>query len=108
MANSISISGTSAIQLASGEDAIVNSIVFSVSAAAGGLSMIPQIALGDSGDAAVNVQYINLATGAISAAGTPITANGLYGVFAPGCDVTLLPSAGTGTVKWRVVAGRVM
>jgi hypothetical protein len=89
----------------SGEDAVV-SVVFQVSAASS-LSTIPAVAVEESGIAPSNIQYVNILTGNPVAAGTPITANGIYGVYAPGCVVSLVTSAGSATVEAQRVYGRV-
>lgn len=89
----------------SGEDA-VTSVVFQVSAASS-LSTLPALAVEESGITPSNVQYVNLLTGNPVPLGTPITANGIYGVYAPGCVVSLVTSAGSATVEAQRVYGRV-
>lgn len=100
-----------------GEVGIVSSCIFEIANQAS-LSTIPRIrvidqaAQGAAGPgvpptASINVQYINLASGAVVAAGTAITANGIYGVYCPGCAVDLITSAGTGDVQVQHVVGRV-
>lgn len=100
-----------------GMKGVIASCVFEV-ANQSALSAIPRIRVIDqsaSGQAGpgvpptlgINVQYINLATGAISAAGTPITANGIYGVYCPGCAVEMISSAGVADVEVQGVIGRV-
>lgn len=54
-----------------------------------------------------NVQYLNLATGAVLSAGTAITTNGIFAVYAPGCQVELITSAGTADCYVQHVLGRV-
>ncbi len=90
----------------SGEDAVV-SVVFQVWGAAGGFSTVPQIAVEESGQSGVDVQYYNVATGANLSAGVAITANGIFAVYAPGCLVQLVTSAGTATAEAQRVYGRV-
>lgn len=90
----------------SGEDAVV-SVVFQIWDAAGGFSTKPQIVVEDSGQSGTDVQYYNVATGANLAAGVAITANGIYAVYAPGCVVQLVTSAGTATTEAQRVYGRV-
>jgi hypothetical protein len=90
----------------SGEDAVA-SVVFQVFGAAGGFSSIPAIAVEESGQTGTNVQYYNVATGANLTAGTAITADGIYAVYAPGCKVFMVTSAGTATVEAQRVYGRV-
>lgn len=102
----ISITGTAAFPVATGSEDVIASIVFEVSAA-DSLSMLPKASLNGSGTTPANIAYVNLLTGAAVAAGTAITANGIYGVFAPNCYVTLTASAGSCTVDWDVVLGRV-
>lgn len=105
--NRISISGVTETPILSGDNGIVCSVIFQVTAASS-LSMVTNILLAGSGNSSVNCQCVNIATGAVTPAGTAITANGVYGVFAPGCGVTVTPSAGTCTIDACVVAGRVL
>lgn len=88
-------------------DGVIGSTVFQVSSAAGGFSCVPQIVT-DLTLTAANVQYVNLATGAVSAAGTALTANGIYAVFNPGCAVVLNVTAGTASASVNRVYGRVI
>lgn len=90
----------------SGEDAVC-SVVFQIWSAAGGFSTIPRIAVEGSNQTSVNVAYYNVTTGAYINAGTAITANGIYAVYAPGCLVQLVTSAGTATCEANRVYGRV-
>lgn len=87
--------GTRAIG-SQGED-VVSSVVFEIQSAAGGFSSIPRIRLEESTATPVNVVYFNVQTGAQIAGGTAITANGIYAVYAPGCQVSMVTSAGTAT-----------
>lgn len=105
MANVLSVTGTSELTLADTADDVVTSVVFQVTAASS-LSMVLKATLGGTANASANVVYINLLTGAVTAAGTAITANGIYSIYAPGCVASLLPSAGSCTVNWMTIAGR--
>lgn len=100
-----------------GVKGVIASCIFEI-ANQSSLSAIPRIRVIDqsaSGQAGpgvpptvgVNCQYINLASGAVIAAGTAITANGIYGVYCPGCAVELICSAGTADVEAQNVIGRV-
>jgi len=90
-------------------NSVVGSVVIQVSASAGGFSSIPRIALDGLAVAITgqNAAYTNVLTNAAVAAGTPITADGIYAVFAPGSVAELITSAGTATVDVNVVYGRV-
>jgi hypothetical protein len=89
----------------SGEDG-VTSVIFQITSPAGGFSMIPAVAVEESGAAASNIIYMNLLTQGVVAAGTPITAAGIYAVYAPGCKVYAVTSAGTATCEVQRVYGR--
>lgn len=104
--NTIPVSGTSTINLHGGNDEIVTSVVFEVSSASS-LSMLVQMKLKGNATTPANVQYVNLLTGAVAAAGTALTADGVYGVFCPGCQVSVKPSSGTATVNVMTLAGKV-
>jgi hypothetical protein len=117
---STGVTGIAGTQLIDpGTDDLVSSCVFQVANLAGSFSTIPRITLraavalaGAAGAGAplvtgTNAQYINLASGAVSAAGTAITANGIYAVYCPACQVELISSAGTADVFVNHVAGRV-
>lgn len=107
-AQSIAISSTLSPQVIGAlGDEVVGSVVFEVTAASS-LSTIVSVQVEGSGSTPTNCQYINMATGAVSAAGTAITANGVYGVYSPGCAVTLTTSAGTATVFVQRLFGRVL
>lgn len=86
-------------------EAVVSSVVFQIQSAAGGFSTIPRIRAEESTAALANVQYFNVQTGATIAGGTAITADGIYAVYAPGCQVALVTSAGTATA---VVSPRIL
>lgn len=104
-------------EIDAGEEGVISSCIFEIANVAS-LSTIPRIrvigqsASGAAGPglpptASINAQYINLASGAIAAAGTAITAAGIYGVYCPGCAVDLISSAGAGDVHVQHVVGRV-
>lgn len=94
-------------ELGGGTDEVVGSVVFQITGASS-LSGIVKAGIAGSSQTRPNIQYVNLATGAVSAAGTAITADGLYAVFAPGCRVDFVVSAGTATaVECVNVLGRV-
>ncbi len=88
-----------------GEDTVC-SVVFEVSSAVS-LSTIPRIGISPSGTTMQNVQYVNFATGAVLAAGTAITANGVYGVYSAGCRVDLISTTGSADVSAYMIYGRV-
>ena len=102
----IAISGSTAIPVGSCGDEVIASIVFEVSSASS-LSMLPKASLNGSNTTPANICYTNILSGATVAAGTAITADGIYAVFAPNCYLVLTPSSGTATVDWSVVAGKV-
>ena len=95
---------------------VVYSTVFQILNVAGSYSGIPRITtlMASAAKAGpgvplatgTNAQYINVATGAVSSAGTAITANGIYGVYAPGCQVEIISSAGTADCYVQHVYGR--
>lgn len=89
----------------SGEDAIT-SVVFEIFNPAGGFSMIPRIDIEEAAQTPINVQYYNVATGNPIVGGTPITAAGIYAVYAPGCKVYAVTSAGTASCEVQRVYGR--
>jgi len=105
-ANNYSITGTSEIFIGALGNEVVSSVVFQVTAASS-LSMVVKATLDDTANATANIQYINLLTGAVQSAGTAITANGIYGVFAPAMLVGVTPSAGSCTLDVSRIAGRV-
>lgn len=102
--NRVSISGTAAIYVASPGNVGLGVVVFEVSAAAS-LSMVPQTQENGSGTVPASCAYYDLLADprTIIAAGTPITANGVYGVLAPGMAVYLTPSAGSCTINWEAL-----
>lgn len=101
-----------------GSTDVVSSCVFEIANLAGSFSGIPRIrvvgqaAQGAAGPgapptASINVQYINLASGAVATAGTAITANGIYAVYCPGCAVEIITSAGNADCNPVHLPGRV-
>lgn len=109
------VAGTQVID--PGTTDVVSSCIFQILNVAGSFSGIPRITVQGASSlksgpgvplaTGINVQYVNLATGAVSAAGTAITANGIYGVYCPGCQVEIISSAGTADCYVQHVAGRV-
>jgi hypothetical protein len=93
-----------------GTDDLVSSCVFQIANLTGSFSGIPRIAVKDvspPGTTGINCQYINVATGVVSTAGTAITANGEYGVFCPGSRVEIIMTAGTANCTVQHLAGRI-
>lgn len=99
------IAQRTAAQFGPGGEDVVASVVFQIVNAAGGFSTIPRIRAEEATSAPVNVQYFNVQTGATIAGGTTITADGIYAVYAPGCQVALVTSAGTATA---IVSPRIL
>ena len=104
--NRFNVSGTAALPVGSGGDEIAASIVFEISSASS-LSFTPQLCLGGSGNTPADCAAYNVRTGATVPAGTAITADGVYAVYVPGCQLYLKPTAGTAVVDWAVVFGKV-
>lgn len=108
------VAGTQVID--PGSDDLVSSCVFQI-ANANAFSAIPRLTVrnamanGIRGQLPLvtgqNVTYQNLLTGAVLAAGTALTANGIYTVFCPGCQVEMIISAGSADCVPTHVAGRV-
>ena len=105
-------------EIFAGREGVVASCVFEVANLAGSFSTIPRIrVIGQTKDgakgpgfpptASINAQYIDLASGAVSPAGTALVANGVYGVYCPGCAVDLITSAGNADIAVQVVVGRI-
>jgi hypothetical protein len=104
-------------EIFAGIEGVVTSCVFEVANLAASFSAIPRVrligqsSLGAIGTppptASINAQYINLASGAVSPAGTAIVANGIYSVYCPGCAVDLITSAGNADVQVQAVIGRI-
>lgn len=108
---SIAVGTTGTVNIGSAGDDVVESVVFQITQASGTFSVTPQAAVQNSGNTPANVQYVNILTGAVAAAGTAITAVGIYGVFAPGLAVSLnVTSVATNplVVDTARVAGRVL
>ena len=88
-----------------GSTDVVSSCIFQIANLVNSFSCIPRVTVigavvtptGASGKLVTgqNVQYINFLTGAVQAAGTALAANGIYGVYCPGCQVELITSAGS-------------
>ena len=106
MANSISVSGTANIVIGAGGDVDNSLVVFEVTSAVT-LAMDVRTLVSGSGATPADTAYLNLrsAPRTFVAAGTDITANGIYGVFAPGLTVSVVPSAGTCTLTVVTVQG---
>ena len=108
---SIAAGTTGAVPIGGGGDNVVTSVVFQLTQASGSFSVTPQAFVEQTANTAQNVQYVNLATGAVASAGTAITTAGIYGVFAPGLSVQLnVTSVATSplVVDAAWVAGRVL
>lgn len=100
------MTATQVYSLAFPSNEVIGTVVFQIIGAAWAGSAIPQMRLGgpqaasDSGlvaGAFKNCAYINVATGAQVAAGTAITADGIYAVTAPGVEVALSHTQVTGS-----------
>lgn len=100
-----------------GVPGIVSHSVFQVANLAASFSTIPRIRVigqavsGASGPgapptASINAAYMNMATNTPVAAGTAITANGIYGVNCSECAVDLITSAGNADVTVLHGVGR--
>ena len=89
-----------------GEDRVA-SIIFQIWDTAGGFSAIPKIRMQGAGQTGQDMHYYNLLDGSEVNGGSAITGAGLFGVFAPECDVQLVVSAGTATCEARRVIGSV-
>jgi len=101
----VTLAASAATTLHNGGDDVVTSVVFQVSSASS-LSTIPRAAVDGSGQTPANVAYYNVLTGATVSAGTAITANGVYAVYAPGCVVDVNTSAGSATVDIQRLIGK--
>ena len=104
--NSVALAGSSDIYIAAMGDEN-GFIVFEISAASS-LSCVPKLQVNADGVGPTQCFYYNLLADprtAINPGTTPITANGVYMVYAPGCAVYLTPSAGSGTASWKSVQG---
>ena len=108
---SIAVGTTGTVNIGTAGDDVVESVVFQLTQSSGSFSVTPQAVLQNSGNTPANVQYVNVLTGAVSSAGTAITAAGIYAVFAPGLAVSLnVGSVATNAlvVDCARVAGRVL
>jgi hypothetical protein len=104
---SVTITGNGETDLGAGGDAVA-SLVFQVTGTWTGNLTPKARAQGVAQASSVNVAYVNLATGADVAAGTAITANGLFAVKAGGLVVSLSMASFAGTsavVEHNTVAG---
>lgn len=112
MANVIPITGTSAIFLGSTGDDPSGAIIFAVDDASS-LAMDVQARVAGAVDstgtasALADITYYNMLADPRTkvTAGTDITADGIYGVVAPGMDIWLKPSAGSATVTVKQLSG---
>lgn len=79
-------------------------IIFQISGSSGDFSSTPQAKLdGAAGDPAVTCYYNFLVDHKVTIApGIPITANGVYGVFAPEMSLYMLTTQGTASLNWKV------
>lgn len=91
---------------ASGEEPVA-SVVFQIWGTAGNFSAIPKVRMEGTGQTAANIHYYNMLDGSEKNGGTAIEAAGIFGVFAPGCDVQLVVSAGTATCEAVRVTGSI-
>lgn len=83
-------------------------IVFSVSAASGSPSITPKLEQNAVGLGGAACRYFNLLADprtAIDPGTTPITANGLYMVYAPAGTLYLATTQGSATINWDAVEG---
>lgn len=113
MLNPITISATGSVDLTTTPNRIPDTIsatVVQVSGLTG--SMTPQLRINTLGapvtaPSKINTAYTNLATGAATAAGTPITADGLYEFATDGCVLSMNVTSLTGscTVFVRPLVG---
>ena|SRR5688572_11953867 len=105
-ATTISISGTARRTLAEGDPAIVSRVRFQVTGASS-LAMDVQATMGAAGATPtyVDIAYTNVGTAAAVAAGTDITADGIYEVDASGMTIALLPTAGVAQVRHVTLLG---
>lgn len=107
-ANQIAISGTSFIPLGSTGTDETGVIVFQI-VGASSLACDVRARVQGSGETPINVAYYNVASNinTVVAAGTDITADGIYLVRAPGCEVGIVASAGTATAVVNRLRGSV-
>ena len=106
MAERIAISGTSPIFIGSLANENAGIVVFQV-ADASTLAMDVQTRVTGSAGPLADTAYYNLRANprTVVTTGTDITANGIYAVVAPGCEVWLTPSAGSCNVDVQRVQG---
>lgn len=98
--NQVLLSGTAAQVIASMGD-LAGFIVFEVSAASS-FSAVPQLHVDGDNVGPTSCFYFNMLADPRTAINftTPITANGIYAVWAAGCTLYLTPTAGTASVNW--------
>lgn len=101
-----SINGTVRRTLAVGDPAIVSRVRFQVTGATA-LAMDVQATVGKAGATPtyVDMAYTNVGTNSAVAAGTDITADGIYEVDASGLTIALLPTAGVATITSVILLG---
>lgn len=105
MSTTVSINGTVRRTLTVGDPAIVSRVRFQVTGASS-LAMDVQGAMGPDADATyVDMAYTNVGTNTAVAAGTDITANGIYEVDASALTIALLPTAGKAQITYDVLLG---
>ena len=105
-AKTIIISGTVRRTLATGDPAVVSRVRFQVADAAS-LAMDVQGSMGVPAESPdyVDLAYTNVGTNAAVAAGTDITADGIYEVDAGGLTIALLPTAGSAKIAYVTLLG---
>lgn len=106
-ANQIAITGTAFISLGSCGTDEAGVIVFEV--ISGAIAMDVQTRVQGSGETPADNCYYNVRANpaTVVAAGTDITAAGIYMVRAPGCEVGLKASSGSATVVVNRLRGTV-
>ena len=107
MATTVSISGTVRRTLTTGDPAIVSRVRFQVTGAAALAMDVQGSMLGPNPGTPtfVDMAYTNVGTNAAVAAGTDITADGIYEVDASGMTIALLPTAGVAQITYVVLLG---
>lgn len=106
MSERIAVSGTAPVFIGATGPEDAGIVVFQVGSASS-LAMDVQTRVNGSDEALGDSAYFNLRANprTIVAAGTDVTANGIYAVIAPGCEVWLTPTTGTCTVDVVRVSG---
>lgn len=107
MATTVSINGTARRTLTTGDPAIVSRVRFQVTGASSLAMDVQGTVLGPNAGTPtyVDMVYTNVGSGATVAAGTDITADGIYEVDASGMTIALLPTAGVAQVTYVVLLG---